>query len=202
MKFLKNILTASLVFAGLAAHAEGSLDLFGPVRVAVISPLAAQILGSTATGITNQPVLLRQCVGIAAVHVMDLTNNGATGLTLTLQTSYDTTNWNNLSNYAVGTLTSIITTNGYYGAPGLFSTNVEVRPGTSVNPVAGTAGFATPYLLPAAFTNSGAYSITTSNAVVAWGVRDQGTYLRAVWSFSGTTTNVYYGAELDFLHNQ
>jgi len=219
MKQLKNFwIVAVAAVLALAycpnAGAQGrGFDLFGPVRSAIITTNIRLITNS----FQSDPIFVRDYEGIAVMDISTLTNYGTNTVPIEIQTSSDTTNYNDLTNYAVGVWTGVVKSNFYYGVSsytyttnvvtnsygqgitnitasgaGLQSTNWLTLPGTPTTPTASTAGFATPYLLPAPFTNSGIYTNANfdSTTEIAWVLRDQGPYVRV--KIPGTGTNYLY----------
>jgi hypothetical protein len=147
-------------------------------------------IGNANVGITNAAVDVHHLTGIAKVDLFCKTN-AAGGVTCNLETSADTTNWVAVANYALASATSVIYTNTYYGTNNLTATNIFLLPGTVSTPTAATAGWATPYLLPAPYTNSGTITMSGNQAVeVGFKIDDQLRYIRTRWTFSGAATNV------------
>lgn len=194
---LKNLILAATVAFALAvtstAHAQGyGADVFGSHRTVVMGTTGVRS-GGTSGNITNNPVDIRGFEGVAKVDFIVTTNSGGGTLTATIETSPDTTNWTAIANYALATSATQISTNTYYGSS-LFATNTLLLPGVTTTPTAATAGFATPYLAPAAFTNTGAVTVSAGGVFsIGFVIQDQPRYAHVVWTPGGTVTN-YGGA--------
>ena len=139
-------------------------------------------------------------IGSAFIDVWAVTNNGTNTVTVTPQTSQDTTNWTSLTNYAISTTNTLTyyTNTAYSGnvTGALLATNMDVYPFTTTTPTASTAGFATPYPLPQPFTNTGYFTpvlngpgANVTNGMTRIGianVADLSHYFRLVITNSGT----------------
>ena len=212
----KNILaavaTASLCLLSVNdVQAQGGIrfDTFGPNRIILATNPTNDIISTSGNvSVTNVPTFLRYFDGIGTFFGFAATNsfqgNASNTWSCLIQTSKDTTNWNSLSNYAVGIPFNKSDANYYYGVSGytyttnagvvttngtgLTTTNFYLAPWTNTTPVASTSGWATPY--PAngiPYTNSGVYSnLSTPEFAIAWSVADQGNYVRVVWNSQGT----------------
>jgi hypothetical protein len=199
-RLLAGLVMAAVTMLSMPERAEasgGSLDYFGtPRTVQLVAPTV--IIGNAANALTGSPVDVRMFDGVAQVDVFCLTKAAGGTLTATLQGSPDTTTWTSISNFAAASSTTVIYTNLYYGTNGLTATNTWLLPGTIVTPTAATAGWATPYLFAAPFTNAaGAYTLTP-NAWTSFGVNieDAPRYFRVVFTPGGTLTNCNVGAIL------
>ena len=126
--------------------------------------------------------------GVAKIDIVTLTNGSCSAATLQIYTSPDWTNYTALANYAVATSNNVIYTNTYY-ATTLYGTNILMYPGTITTPTASTAGFATKYLLPAPFTNSGSITLSTGLKTIGFVIPDQARYIQFVYTFTGSSTN-------------
>jgi hypothetical protein len=197
MKTVKlSLMFLAVASLSLTAFAQRGIDMFGAPRSIV---LASPALLSNATPIaTNGPIDTHGFDGIAVVDIQTLTNGtGANTLTAQLFTSPDQTNLTALANYANAVSASKSITNSMYGGTtNLIATQTELSPGTVTTPTAATAGWATPYLVPAQFTNTGAITVTTKGYYrVAYNVADAARYLYIVWTDAGgTVTNATYSA--------
>ena len=187
------VLLLAFAFA-LLAVLPARAQFFGEYRsIQLVKPTL--IIGAASSLVSNAPVDLRGYEGIATVTIFSGTNAAGGTCTLTLQTSTDKTNWTSLSNYALYSAANVIYTNTYYGTNDLTATNTFFLPGTITKPPAATAGWATPYLSPALFTNSGTINVATNGIqVIAYNVQDAPRYLQALWTTGGTTTNIFVGA--------
>ena len=195
MKFTQKILVAIAALA-LTVPAFGQLDTFGPTRTIVLAPAQNLTVSATAT-VTNGPIDTHGFDGVATIDLLMLTNTVGT-LSATLEQSVDATNWTAFPNYALGVATSVNYTNSL-GGTNLVATDNYLLPGTLTTPTASTAGWATPYIVPALFTNTGAISTLSANGYVHVGyvIGDAQRYLHIIWTPKGTTTtNVEVGALL------
>lgn len=193
---LNKITTFGIFALLLAAPVQAQFDQFSQPRTLQLG--AARLLSGSTQGLTtNNFVDTHGMAGIAVVNISVITNVGGGTLTATLETSPDSTNWTALANYAIASATTVLYTNGFYASTNLVGTNVFIMPGTVVTPTATTAGFATPYLLSAPFTNSAAITLTGTNLVqVAYNVSDAPRYLHIYWTPGGATTNCGVSAVL------
>lgn len=191
MKFKNLILAAvaALCLVAPRAHAQGfGNDVYGSYRTVVLANTGVES-GAAVGIITNNPIDIRDFCGIGKIDVLVCTNAGGGTLTVTFETSPDLTNWTAIANYALSTSTSQISTNTFYGSS-LKATNTVLIPGVVTTPTAATAGFATPYIVPAAFTNSGALTVSSAGAYsIGVNIADQPRYIHAVWTGTGTVTN-------------
>jgi hypothetical protein len=194
MKFIQKIL-AAIAGLALATSAFAQLDTFGPTRsIIILSP--TNLSGSAATGsVTNGVIDTHGFDGIATIDLLMVTNSAGT-LTAQIEGATDCTNWTAFSSYALATSTTIIVTNGYYGSTNLTATNVYLLPGVITTPTASTAGWATPFLNPALFTNTAAVTMVSGGYYkIGYNVADAPRYLHIVWTAKGTSvTNVWIGA--------
>jgi len=192
MKNLKTLLMVAAI-AGLVtaqALAQRGEDLFGPVRTIVLS--GPTIIAASATPMqTNGPIDTHGFVGVATLDIATCTNAGG-AMTLQFYTSPDQTNMTTLANYALGVSSSLSYTNLMYGSNTLIATQTTIAPGTITTPTSATAGWATTYIVPALFTNTGAITVTAkADYQVAYNVADAARYLYAVWTPTGSLTNNY-----------
>ena len=193
MKFNKIFLVVAAVAAFIATTAQAQLgfDSFAISRTYVLA--APQNIGAASNLVTNGPIDKVKLTGTGKIDFLTVTNTGTTGgtLTATLYTSVDQTNLVALANYALITSpTTDSITNYYYNSTGLVANNSVLLPGTVTAPTAYSAGFNTPYLAPALFTNSGAITLT-GNKTVQVGIRltDTPRYIYVVYTPGGTVTN-------------
>ena len=188
---LKNlfVLVATVFGLAISAHAQFGFDAFAGTRTLVMT---GQNIVPGTSFITNTVDKVR-LGGTGALTFLTATNTGATGgtLTATLYGSTDKTNFVAISNYALLTAPSTETiTNYFYGGTNLTTANSVFLGGTVVNPTAYTAGWATPYIAPAAFTNTGAITLNGTTAVqVGLRLVDCPRYLHVVYNPGGTVTN-------------
>ena len=190
MKLNKHImLVLAVASLSLTAFAQRSSDLYGAPRTVVLS--SAQTFGAATGVVTNGPIDVRLLDGTALVTIFSATNTGTTGgtLTATLLGSQDQTNYSAVT-YSLATATSVAYTNFWYGTNGLKATDVYLLPGTVTTPTASSAGWATPYLVSAPFTNTTAITCSPIYPVqVGVVVGDAPRYLYIVWTPGGTVTN-------------
>lgn len=183
MKFISKILT-TVAMLGLCASAMAQADYFAGARtVALVYPQSVNA-GSSSNFCTD----IHGYEGIAKIDIVTLTNGACSAATLNIYTSSDRTNWYSLSNYAVATSNSIVITNIYY--PGVqLATNVYMLPGTATTPTLPGAGFATPYIATAPFTNNGAITLTTGLQTIGFSIPDSQRYIQFFYNFTGASTN-------------
>lgn len=185
---------ASLSLA-VTCYGQGrGYDVFGALRTIQLGTPVT--LTAVANGATNAPIDTHGFDGVALIQILSLTNATTPGaVTAQLFTSDDTTNWTALANYAVGTATSENITNKMSGNGTVIATQTTIYPGTVTTPTASSAGWATPYLLPAQFTNSGSVSILAKGAyTVGYNVSDAKRYLEIVYSGSNVTAGATFTA--------
>lgn len=191
MRNLKFSLVAVLIaLSAIASQAQGFFDFYAGARVVVIG---GPTVVNGSIKVTNNPVDIRPLTGVGLFAFFNQTNNTATTgtLTATLETSADTTNWTALANYAFTTnQTAVNYTNIYYGGTNLVATNTYLFPGVVTTPTASTAGFATQYLLPNQYTNSGALSLNMNQwAILGVKLDDLQRYVHVIWNPGATVTN-------------
>lgn len=203
MKIHSRIL-ALAVIAGLALTvAANSFDLFNSSRTAVVTPPAKLAMtGTTASLATN----VVDKIGFDGIGILTLTvcSNSADvavdpTLILNIEDSPDTTNYTVLSTIATAVQTSLSYTNTGLGVgTNIAVTDVFLLPGTLTTPTAATAGFATPYISPAAFTSLGTITNTSASKAYQYGInlRDTQRYLRIRYSLNGSNANYSVGATL------
>jgi hypothetical protein len=189
--FAKLMVVGAVIGACFSARAQGDFDFYAlqkQIQLVAVSNYAV------ATGFatnTNTIDLSAKFIGSGYVDIFCNTNYGTNTVTITPQTSPDLTNWTSLANYALSVNSSTIYTNIFYSGSttgALLSTNVEENPFSNVTPVASTAGFATPYPLPAPYTNSGSFT-PAFNYYYRIGIQnipDLPRYFRLLTVYSGT----------------
>jgi hypothetical protein len=163
--------------------------------IVVQAPIA--LSGATST---NATVDLLGFTGVVKVDLSVCTNGAASGtgnaagagtLTATILQSKDTNTWT-LTPYALATQSAISYTNNALaqGTNASFPTTY-LQPGTWTVPTAGTAGFATPYLLPTPMTNTAVVTFTGSGVKeVEFNANDANRYLQVAWAATlDKTTN-------------
>lgn len=188
MKSFKQIaLGFALCFVAVLLMAAGfGFDFFGDSKVNTIAMVPPQ--GVNAGSSSNFCVDVRGLTGTAKIDLVTLTNGACSAATLQIYTSPDRTNWTALANWANATSNSIILTNNNYAGAQL-ATNIFMIPGTITTPTASTAGYATPYVLPAPFTNTGAITLTTGLQTIGIQIADQTRYIQLFYLFTGASTN-------------
>ena len=186
---------ALLATFALCLTAQAQVDFFGQPRTVQLAK--PQVLnGAVVSGpVTNQPIDIHHFMGVVKVDIFSCTNTAGV-VTATLETSDDTTTWRAIANYALATATTLLYTNANYPTNQVVGTNTILLPGTATTPTAGTAGWATPYVVPAPFTNSAALTLATGIYSVGIDTEGVGRYLHVVWTPSGSTTNTSVGAVL------
>jgi len=183
------LLILAVASLSLAANAQGTLDYFAQPRTVVVS-VPQQLSGSAA--VTNNWVDIHTLGGIAKLDVSMFNISGSNAVTFAVQTSADQTNLVTLANVAIASALSVIYTNATYGGTSLTATNTFNIAGTLTTPTSATAGWATQYIIPAPFTNSGTGLTLTSNSITTFGFKadDAARYVRIVWTGAATVTNV------------
>ncbi len=193
MKNIKNLLiVAAIVAIGFTAYGQRGLDAFAVSRSIVLATPTTLTVSATAT-VTNGPIDTHGFDGIACVDLFGITN-AAGACTARLETSPDTTNWTAMTLYATATSYSLSFTNLMYGT-NVTATQTSLVPGTITTPTAATAGWATPFVAPALFTNTAAtLSVQNGFQKVGYNVADAARYLHIIWTPTGAGTNVTVGA--------
>ena len=193
---MKNLKLSGLVLTALLTLGStgwAQSDLFGQSRTLVLT-VPVKVISSTAI---SNVVDVHMFGGVVKVDLFCLTNGASQTMTATLSTSPDQTNCTTLANYALATATTIQYTNGTYGTTSLVGTNTYNLPGTVTTPASATAGWASPYLLSAQFTNTGAITVTTPGIyTVGFKSGDSGRYLHILWTPGAGVTNTAVGAVL------
>lgn len=188
---MKKLILAVVAVGLLAVTASAqTYDLFTGTRVIALGQ--AQNLVPGASLVTNGPVDHVRLTGRVLLAFCTTTNTGATGgtLTATVYGSPDQTNLTAVTSMAVVTPTTLSYTNGLYGGTNLVANNSVLLPGTVTYPNVASGGWATPYLAPAAFTNTGAITLTANKTTLtSFNVDDQSRYLYVVYNTGGTVTN-------------
>lgn len=176
-----------LAVASFCLNAAAQVDLFGAPRTIVVAP--PQVLAANALSTTNSWVDTHGYDGVAKIDIFSQTNAGGT-LSVAFETSTDRTNAAALANFANAVSTSIIYTNTYYGGVALKATNTYLMPGTLTDPTASTAGWASTYLVPSPFTNSGSVTITAAAVYeIGYVIADAPRYIRVIFNATGAATN-------------
>ena len=192
-------LVVVLTLSASTAMASLGFDTYAAVRTVVLAP--ANVITNNIKTFTNGPIDLLRYIGTAKIDFMTGTNSQGF-ITGTLYGSNDTTNWVTLPNYSLATLTADCTTNYqvlYNPTNGLAITNYTLVPGTYTVPSSvALGGYATPYTVPAPFTNTGAFTLSSTNYAVQIGIRgeDAPRYLMFQGITGGTATNVNFSALL------
>ena len=197
--FAKLLAVAAVIGLGASALAQGGFDFY-----ALTKTVPLQVTNTGNGGVLacyTWPIdISGKFIGSAFIDVWAVTNNGTNTVTVTPQTSQDTTNWTSLTNYAISTTNTLTyyTNTAYSGnvTGALLATNMDVYPFTTTTPTASTAGFATQYPLPQPFTNTGYFTpvlngpgANVTNGMTRIGianVADLSHYFRLVITNSGT----------------
>jgi hypothetical protein len=203
-KLVNNLLLVAALVGMMVLPALAQDDLFNGSRTLVLSaPQKLAMTGTTAALATNV-VDLRGFLGRGFISLNVISNSADVAvdptLIVTLEAGTDTTNYTTLSSaLATATQTSVIITNSSLGT----GTNISVTdtfllPGTLTTPTAATAGFATPYVSPAAFTGSGLFTNNSASKSYLYGINLQDTarYLRVRYSLNGSNANYGVSATL------
>lgn len=195
MKKFLNIALTGLALLGLVSTASAQADLFTQTRTVVLAaPNTLSTIGTSLT--TNGPIDVRGFDSKVLINVFSVTNAGNATITATFQTSDDTTNWVAIPNYAKAIPTTVSTTN-YWGGYSNAVSQTALVPGVWTTPTAYSSGFATAYLTPASYTNSGAVDVAGKlYTQISYPVESGRQYLRVIWTQGGGTgaTNVTVGA--------
>ena len=199
MKFNKFLIGLGVIAATVTAQAQVQ-DVFSSTRTYVLTTPENITVNGGVGLVTNGPIDHVKLLGRAKIDFLTATNTGATGgtLTATVYTSPDMTNWTALANYALisSPTTDAITNYWSYGTSNVVNNSV-LLPGTATTPTAAGGGFATPYLAPLPFTNSGAITLNGKGTVeIGFNVIDQARYLEVAYTAGGTVTNFTTGAIL------
>ena len=157
---MKNRITLTITSA-LSLFAVGSLmaqDVFAGART--ILALPPQVI----TAVVSNVVDVHGYDGVAKIDLISATRDAANVTTFTLAGSATRTGtYATIATFALGVPTTVPLTNTASGG----ATNYIYYAGTVTTPTAATAGWATPYLVPSAFTTSGASASTTSSTKTA-----------------------------------
>lgn len=127
----------------------------------------------------------------------NITAKAGTATTATIELSSDTTNWVALTNYALATSTTISYTNWNWGSSNVIASDTYLMPGVYATPTSATAGYSTPLLVPALYTNSAALTMTSGSAtLIAYHVPRTLGYVHIIWAATGApvATNAIVGA--------
>lgn len=190
------LLVALMLALAMPARAQNGFNIFEEPRTLVLQ--TPTILTVADAPRTTMPFDLSDFDGIGTVYIVCMTNNPTGTLTVALEDStLGTNNFAAISNCAYASSTTFIGSNTFL--TNLKSSNTYMMPGTIVTPTASTAGFSTPYLLGAPFTNTvSALSLTASPGVFAIGfnVPSVRRYLRMTFTTGGTATNITVSAVL------
>lgn len=207
MKLFKTISALAVAAAVLCwpAPARAQYDIYHGTRTTLMAAPTAQVITDAVNDYTNSAVDKIGYTGIGTITLIAVTN-GSTGaaITATIQTSADSTNWTDLSNYGlVSSTTTINYTNGL-GGTNLIASNSVLLPYTWTVPSVAAAGWATPYPVWSPFTNTGAITVTASGAfLVGLNLDDCARYVHVKWHMTGSATNHYtvVGALLNGIRN-
>ena len=194
MRNHKSLLAVALLAAAFTAGAQNGFDLFGIPRVLVVA--APQVLAGASTVTTA--VDTHGYEGVANVQFFAKAYGAAGTVTALLETSSDTNTWTAVT-YAAAVSASVIYTNSALGsATNVYYTDTYLLPGTWTTPTAATAGWASGYLAPAAFTGTAAVTLTTATyKSLGYQIGDAGRYLRCTFTATDAyTTNCVVGAIL------
>lgn len=198
MKLITKILAAlALILCVSTVRAQSGFNVYEGFRTTVVAPQTLSS-GSGAGIVTNWPVDLHGFEGVASLILTVGTNVGGGTLTCSVETSPDLTNWTALGSYSLASPTVVKYTNTFYGGTSLIATNVYLLPGTITTPTASSAGFATQYLNPAPYTNSGSINVINTNGVtvVGFNIQDTQRFMHVYWTPGGTVTNYISSAVL------
>jgi len=197
------IVTALLAVAALSVSAQ-SFDIFGNTRTVVMqTPTKLATTGQATVTNSLNAVDVRSFDGIGIINLVVVSNSAdvatTPSLVVVIEDSADTTNYTALTTIAVANSTSIAITNSSLGVgTNIAVTDTFLLPGTFTTPPSATAGFATKYLSPAAFTSLGTQTNGSTSAVYQYGINlnDARRYLRIRYSLTGSNANYGVGATL------
>lgn len=185
MKFKNFILAAGLLIAAaLPAHAQTGFNYFAEPRIINLTPSTNMTAGTS----SNFWVDIHGMAGTCIILISGTTNGATTAFNVQFYTSSDRTNTLPLANYAIATMTPVVYTNINLNVSQTATNNV-FYPGVKTTPNASQSGFATSYVAPAGFTNTGAINVFTSTQVIGFSLPDNARYLQAVWTSTGAATN-------------
>ena len=198
------LLIVAIVCLSLSSFAQRGYDVYGPVRSLSLAAPATYSGGSAVNSGTNAWIDIHGLDGVAKIDVFCFTNVGNSSFTVGIQASSDTTNVVWLGGASIATNVTFIYTNMTYGgtnANGLFltATNLYNIPGVVTYPNAFTAGWATPYINPAPFTNTLNSVTLTAQAgwtTIGFDAGDALRYIRLIVIPGGAATNGVVGAQV------
>lgn len=180
-------------------QAQAQVDLFGASRTIV---LTAPQTFTPGTSFYTNTIDIHGSDGIGAIDISSFTN-AAGALTATLYGSDDNTNYVAFPGFAIATSTAIAYTNTMYGSTNLAVTDTFLLPGVLTVPTASSAGWATPYIVPAQFTNTGAITITAKGIYhIGFIAQDAKRYLHIVYAPTGASSNDVVSATVTVRRNQ
>lgn len=183
------LVLSALCLATIPARGQSGFNQFEEPRTLVL--LTPSILTVADAPKTSLPIDISDFDGVGVINISCVTNTVAGTLTAAVEESTTGTNsWSAITSAAYATLTSMVSSNNF--VTNLKATNTFLLPGTIVTPTAATAGFATPYLLGAEYTNTvSALSVTPNGTYqLAFNVPSKKRYLRLVLTTGGTVTNI------------
>ena len=180
---MKNRITLTIT-AALSLFAVGSLmaqDVFAGSRT--ILALPPQVI----TAVVSNVVDVHGYDGVAKIDLISATRDAANVTTFTLAGSATRTGtYATIATFALGVPTTVPLTNTASGG----ATNYIYYAGTVTTPTAATAGWATPYLVPSAFTSSGSIALTgCTNGVLGFSIPDVPRYLSITATPTMSTSN-------------
>lgn len=215
MKFGKIVTAVGLasLMAVLNVSAQLGFDVFKGTRTLLLTQSQSFVAGNAL--ITNGPIDLIGLVGMGKVDFALYTNSAATAITATLYTSTNTSGANlvQCSNLIYISGPTTITTSNYFYAYAvstngtlpattisyltnvLTASNPAMLPFTVTTPTAAAAGYATPYPLSLAATNTGPDALLgNSDTQIGFNVRDYNRYMFVVYAATGAATNATVAA--------
>lgn len=188
-KFFALVLLAMSI-ASLSAFAQGaSADLAGAMRYIVLDP-GTSTPATSAVTVSNTPVDIHGYDGVGVILLGSVCTNAAATIYARVETSSTGTNgWTLMSNCALFNLSTNTLSN--LAQNGIGATNTYLIPGTATVPTAGTAGFASTYLAPSPYTNTGILLTNVAQGVAAIGfvVADQPRYIHTIYTVTGGTND-------------
>ena len=193
------IITAALAITAVMLVPRAPAQFLSPQENStVLLDSGRVIIGNAAGYITNLWVDTHGMAGQARINLSVMTNSSVSStLTASIETSNDGTNPIAFGSYSLATQQAVNYTNRYY--PTAFTVTNQFLPhGTITTPTAATAGWGTPYLLPATFTNSGSVTPALNGVTqIAYNVQDAPRYVRVIWQPGGSITNLTCSAILN-----
>jgi hypothetical protein len=174
-------LTVAAALSLFAVGAQAQLDTFAGART--ILALPPQVI----TAVVSNVVDVHSYDGVAKIDLVSATRDAANVTTFTLAGSATRTGtYTTIATFALGVPTTVPYTNTAAGG----ATNYLYLAGTLTTPTASTAGWASQYIVPSAFTTSGSIALTgCTNGVLGFNIADVPRYLSITATPTMSTSN-------------